>query len=495
MDVSVASPGTEAGQTTYLLRLWTWIVKVPQTKPDQQFRARFVAAMSLLLAVLAIGRLVWGLVNSGSVLDDALSATSLILLLAIYLLNQRGHFNAAAIGLLSFFVIGSFVIVVISGKDLGLLSLTTMITAASVLLSRVLFPRWNRGRVTALIIAINLLLPFIRPDYRFVDMGESFIGLAAIVVIAMVYENHRAILEREQQSKLQALIAVLQVSETTLRQSNTKLTQQLEDNNVELTATVDEFLRAQQETEQAKKEAERANSVKSAFLASMSHELRTPLNAVINFTRFVVEGDIGPVNEQQVELLKEVIGSAKHLQNLINDVLDMSKIESGSLTLFVEENVNLNGILKKVMTTGKALAADKPIQLELDAPVDLPVIRADQQRILQILLNMMSNACKFTDEGFIKVIVQCGPDEVVLAVEDTGVGIAPEDQAIVFQAFRQTESGLRQGGGTGLGMPISKSLAEAHGGRVWLESEPGKGSTFYLALPIKSETLVPVLLT
>jgi signal transduction histidine kinase len=250
-----------------------------------------------------------------------------------------------------------------------------------------------------------------------------------------------------------------------------------------------------EEVQRALREAERANSVKSAFLASMSHELRTPLNAVINFTRFVVEGDMGPVNEQQVELLKEVISSAKHLQNLINDVLDMSKIESGSLTLFVEENVNLNNILRKVMTTGTALTDGKPVHLELNAPGDLPLIRADQQRILQILLNIMSNACKFTEEGYIKVAARCIGDEVIVSVEDTGMGIAVQDQPIVFQAFMQTESGLRQGGGTGLGMPISRSLAEAHGGRVWLESELGKGSTFFLALPIKSEMLVSVVLS
>jgi signal transduction histidine kinase len=244
--------------------------------------------------------------------------------------------------------------------------------------------------------------------------------------------------------------------------------------------------------DQARERAERSDQVKSAFLASMSHELRTPLNAVINFTRFVIDGDTGPVNEQQTELLTEVVGSAKHLLNLINDVLDMSKIEAGSLNLFVEDDVNLNTVVNSVVSTGRSLLAGKTTQLHTEIEENLPLIRADRQRILQILLNIMSNACKFTEEGDIRVKVAQKDGEVLITMTDTGPGIAPEDQAMVFEAFKQTKTGLRQGGGTGLGMPIARSLTEAHGGRMWLESEYGKGATFYVALPIKSETLVPM---
>lgn len=150
------------------------------------------------------------------------------------------------------------------------------------------------------------------------------------------------------------------------------------------------------ETERAREQAERSDQVKSAFLASMSHELRTPLNAVINFTRFVLDGDTGPINEQQAELLTEVVGSAKHLLNLINDVLDMSKIESGSLNLFIEDDVNIGALLKSAITTGQGLLNGKPVRLDADIANDLPLVRGDKQRILQILLNVISNACKFT---------------------------------------------------------------------------------------------------
>jgi signal transduction histidine kinase len=243
------------------------------------------------------------------------------------------------------------------------------------------------------------------------------------------------------------------------------------------------------ETDEARAQAERSDKVKSAFLASMSHELRTPLNAVINFTRFVIDGDTGPVNEQQAELLTQVVDSSKHLLTLINDVLDMSKIEAGSLNLFVEDNINLNVILDNVITTGRALINGKPVRLNTDINA-LPLMIGDQQRITQILLNIISNACKFTEEGEITLRARHSDDEVLISVRDTGPGIAPEDQALVFEAFRQTRTSLRQAGGTGLGMPIARSLAEAHGGRLWLESAPGEGSTFYVALPIHSKTLV-----
>ncbi|MBX3063217.1 MAG: hypothetical protein KF726_09600 [Anaerolineae bacterium] len=245
------------------------------------------------------------------------------------------------------------------------------------------------------------------------------------------------------------------------------------------------------ETQSAREQAERADKVKSAFLATMSHELRTPLNAVINFTKFVIRGVMGPVNERQVETLTSVVNSGKHLLTLINDVLDISKIESGSLNLFIEDDVNVKEIVSSVVETARGLLAEKPVELRAEIADDLPLIAADRQRILQVLLNIVSNACKFTANGHIAVRVNKIEDEIRLEVEDTGPGIAPEDQADVFLAFKQTESGLRTAGGTGLGMPISKSLVEAHGGSLWLESVVGKGSTFFVKLPLTAIISTP----
>jgi signal transduction histidine kinase len=263
--------------------------------------------------------------------------------------------------------------------------------------------------------------------------------------------------------------------------------QQREKAREELQQRVIEVEIARDEAQQARQQAEKSYKIKSAFLASMSHELRTPLNAILNFTQFVKDGDLGQVNAQQVETLAQVITSGRHLLSLINDVLDMSKIEAGSLRLFIEEQVELNDIAQEVAGVGLGLLHDKPVQMLCDIPDDLPTVRGDRQRLLQILLNILSNACKFTERGTITLKLWArGGDEVWLSVQDTGVGIAPEDQAGVFEAFKQTASGLRQGGGTGLGMPISKSLVEAHGGRIWLESAVGQGTTFFVVLPTKS---------
>lgn len=246
------------------------------------------------------------------------------------------------------------------------------------------------------------------------------------------------------------------------------------------------------ETKSARAAAEKANSVKSQFLAAMSHELRTPLNGIINFTEFVADGTLGEVNEEQRNALREAIDNANHLLALINDVLDISKIESDSLKLFIEDGISLAEEFNSVLNTAKTLLGDKPVMLVTDLEADLPFLRGDRRRIRQIVLNIVANACKFTDDGSITLRAKRTGEDVIIAIQDTGPGIAPEDHPAVFEAFRQTGTGIRHGVGTGLGMPISKRLAEAHGGRLWLESAPGSGSTFYVALPIRSETLEPV---
>ncbi|MBX3086630.1 MAG: HAMP domain-containing histidine kinase [Anaerolineae bacterium] len=246
------------------------------------------------------------------------------------------------------------------------------------------------------------------------------------------------------------------------------------------------------ETQAARDQAERSDKVKSAFLASVSHELRTPLNAIINYTKFVVRGMMGTVNERQQESLNKVIESAKHLLNLINDVLDISKIESGSLNLFIEDNVDLKEMFDAVKSMADTLIEDKPVKVELTMDDQLPLVSLDRQRVYQIMLNLVSNACKFTKEGHIAISVRKTDDKIHVEVEDTGAGIAVEEQSEVFKSFKQTQTGLQQGTGTGLGMPISKSLAEAHGGRLWFTSTQGKGSTFFVELPIKTQMQTPV---
>jgi len=247
------------------------------------------------------------------------------------------------------------------------------------------------------------------------------------------------------------------------------------------------------ETQAARERAEQSDQVKSMFLASMSHELRTPLNAIINFSQFIGMEMLGEINARQKETIFSVIDSAEHLLNLINDVLDISKIESGSLKLFMEKNINLHEISQTAAENTKALLKDKPVSFSLTVSDDLPLIEGDRQRILQIMLNILSNACKFTQEGQIKMNVKKIDNQYIeVSVEDTGPGIANNDFGTVFEKFKQTNSGLRQGSGTGLGMPISKSLIEAHGGKIWLESQVGSGSIFRFTLPIQNEAVVEI---
>lgn len=255
-------------------------------------------------------------------------------------------------------------------------------------------------------------------------------------------------------------------------------------------ALIDELEEQVQEAEAARSEAERSDRVKSAFLASMSHELRTPLNSVINFSKFVSRGVMGPVTDKQKEALGRVIDSGQHLLNLINDVLDISKIESGSMNLFIEDNVDLRQLLDQVVTTGQGLV-QPGVSLTANVSENLPLMRGDRKRILQIILNVVANACKFTSEGHIELSARIKDELIAIDVCDTGPGIAPEDHAGVFEPFKQTQAGLRQGSGTGLGMPISKNLAEAHGGRLYFESQPGNGTTFHIELPVLSAQLVP----
>lgn len=262
----------------------------------------------------------------------------------------------------------------------------------------------------------------------------------------------------------------------------------------QLAATFNDMASAVQQREislhAAREQAERADSVKSAFLASMSHELRTPLNAVLNFSQFLASGMLGSVNDEQIDMLKKITSSGKHLLNLINDVLDISKIEAGSLRLFFEDDVDLTEEVEAAADIGRAILKEKQVEVGLNVEIapDVPLLHADRRRLRQILINLVSNACKFTEVGEITISLYAQGDEVCMSVKDTGPGIAPEDFELIFEAFRQTVVGIHQGAGTGLGLTISKRLAEAHGGRLWIESVVGSGSTFHVALPFSPKS-------
>lgn len=241
-----------------------------------------------------------------------------------------------------------------------------------------------------------------------------------------------------------------------------------------------------EETEQARQEAEDANKIKSRFLANMSHELRTPLNAILNFTAFVKDGDFGDVNEDQIDALEQSYSSSKHLLALINDVLDLTKIESGLMDLFVQE-VDFNEMLKVVVSVTKGLIKEKSVNLHTNIVDDLPKSFGDKRRLRQIFLNLVSNAVKFTPKGDITISAEYRNDKIHIEVKDTGIGIATEDYDLVFDTFKQAKHNFSETIGTGLGLPISKFFVESHNGQIWLESGVDQGTTFFVELPLLLE--------
>lgn len=239
------------------------------------------------------------------------------------------------------------------------------------------------------------------------------------------------------------------------------------------------------------KEAEaaaiKANELKTRFITNLSHELRTPLNAIINFSYILSKSHHGAVTPEQADYLIRIHNSGELLLQIVNDLLDLAKIEAGQMDLF-REPVDLAAVSQSILTTIAGLVTDKPVELRAEIPSHLPPVRGDETRLRQVLLNLLGNAAKYTDQGSITLRIVPYPDNMVkVSVIDTGIGIKPQDFGRIFEEFQQTQEAfaLRKGG-TGLGLPITKKFVELHGGQIWVESAPEQGASFHFTLPVSA---------
>jgi signal transduction histidine kinase len=248
-----------------------------------------------------------------------------------------------------------------------------------------------------------------------------------------------------------------------------------------------ENVRLFDEIQDKSRQLEEASQHKSQFLANMSHELRTPLNAILGYTELMADGAYGEPSEKMLGILKRLEANGKHLLGLINDVLDLSKIEAGQLVLELSDYC-IQDIAQTVRSTLEPLATDKKLALKVEMAAELPPGRGDGRRLTQVLINLVGNAIKFTDAGEVAIKAEANNGSFYVSVCDTGPGISADDQTRLFQEFQQADNAItKKKGGAGLGLAISKRIIEMHGGRIWVESQPGQGSTFTFTLPFTVE--------
>jgi signal transduction histidine kinase len=314
---------------------------------------------------------------------------------------------------------------------------------------------------TSILLARNLVRPI-----ESIQVAASRIGAGAL--------DQR--IEVSSRDELGALAAEFNTMASRLQESYAGLEQQVEERTRELSSALARL-------DEKSRELEAASHHKSEFLANMSHELRTPLNAISGFSQVLRKGMHGEVNPKQAEYLDEILAASRDLLTLIDDILDLSKVEAGQVELEVAP-FSLPAALERVLVVVGEQAANGNVRLSLASEPGVDSVVGDERRIRQVVLNLLSNAIKFTPAGGAVEVSAARRNGVVrVSVADTGTGIAAEDQARIFEEFQQAAAGREQREGTGLGLALSKRLVELHGGRIWVDSEVGKGSTFVFTLP------------
>lgn len=318
--------------------------------------------------------------------------------------------------------------------------------------------------------------------------------LGAVDYITKPVQHEELLARVRTHLKLRDLQQKLQAANLALQQANEELEDRVADRTRRLEIALAENARLLAESEKTVVQLQELDRLKSEFLTIVSHELRTPLNSILGFAEILLQEGAEAISDYAKEDVQHIYSSGQHLLALINDILDVSKIEAGMMELISEAFV-ADDVVDEVITTCRTFITDKPLIIQANLPDNLPLVYADKARFKQILLNLVDNGIKFTPEGRITITARvCEPEmtKLCFSVIDTGIGILPENQEAIFGHFYQVDmSNTRAYGGTGLGLTITKRLVELHGGEIGLKSEFGHGSEFYFTIPIASETTIP----
>jgi signal transduction histidine kinase len=395
-----------------------------------------------------------------------------------YLL-KRNLYNFASV----FYIIGLIVTITIAmfSKDTQALQILPYIFVMVIFVGGLLI----RPQVTLILAVVCSLLTVVVPALSL--GGWGFLGAHHFFAIVLIFIS--ALLSIQATGELYSVTewALLNYRKQTqtniaLFENREKLQRSLKRSEV----LAEELKESNQELEEARAAAEAAKNFRGQFLANMSHELRTPLNAIIGFSETMLKFPIMYDNEELPEAYKadlnQIFNSGRQLLHLINDILDLARVDAGKLEIYMQR-VQLKPVIDAVMGTARGLLGDKQVELKANLPDPLPEVWADESRVRQVLLNLYSNAVKFTNEGNITLTVKEVPEGVLFSVSDTGVGIPADQFDVIFEEFRQVRGQTRpKQAGSGLGLPISRRLLELMNGRIWMESEVGKGSTFHFIL-------------